>query len=128
MTTNSSAPSATALHHFEQLRGSSTAVQLVSLQEDIDRHLLRIQKLALQNEMTPLDLAEAVAGGLHSLLDQLNAFPSEHQTAILGAALYFVSHEDEFPDLGSILGLDDDAAIFNYVVHLIGRPELEVQL
>lgn len=121
-------PSSESLRIFEQLRAGVTSAQVVTLKDDIDRHLLQIQKLARKNEMTPLDLAEAIAGRLHVLLAELESFPAEHQSAILGAALYFVSQQDEIPDHSSILGLDDDASIFNYVARLIGRPELEVEL
>jgi hypothetical protein len=39
-----------------------------------------------------------------------------------------VSDRDELPDTSSILGLDDDASIFNHVATLIGRADLEVEL
>lgn len=125
---HSDAPSARALSIFERLRAGVTPAQLTTLKDDIDRHLLNIQKLARKNEMTPLDIAEALAAGLHVLLAELASFDAEQQSAIIGAALYFISSEDEIPDRSSILGLDDDAAIFNHVARLIGRPDLEVEL
>jgi len=114
--------------HFERLRAAITPAQLLTLRDDIDRHLLQIQKQARKNEMVPLDLAEAIARGLHELLNQISSFTAEQQSHILGAALYFISAEDETPDMQSILGLDDDAHLFNYVAHNVARPDLEVEL
>lgn len=125
---SSSNPSAGALSIFAKLKAAITPAQLLTIRDDVDRHLLQIQKLARKDEMTPLDLAEAVAGGLHVLLAELESFERAHQTEILGAALYFVSDEDELPDTASILGLDDDAAIFNHVARLVGRSDLQVEL
>lgn len=119
-------PSAKALHIFEELKREVTPAKLLTLREDIDGHLLQLQKLARTNEMTPIDLAEKVAAGLHQLLDGLGGFDEEQQADILGAALYFISTQDEISDTSSILGLDDDAAIFNHVVGRIGRSDLKV--
>lgn len=121
-------PSAVALEIFERLGASVTPAQMLSMRDDIDRHLLEIQKLARRQEMTPLDMAEGIASGLHQLLDDLSNFESVHQTAVLGAALYFVSTHDEIPDTDTILGLDDDAAVFNHVAKLVGRADLLVEL
>jgi uncharacterized membrane protein YkvA (DUF1232 family) len=121
-------PSPRALRHFEALTRSVTPEHLETLREDVDRHLLGLQKLAQRSEMMPLDLAEGIANGLHKLLDDVDKLPAEHQSAIVGAALYFISTEDELPDRESILGLDDDAEIFNYVAELVGHGELKVEL
>lgn len=125
---NDLGPSPAVLAIFDRLRAGIAASALITIRDDIDRHLLAIQKLSRKNEMTPLDIAEKLAAGLHVLLAELDSFAADHQNAILGAALYFVSDHDELPDRSSILGLDDDATLFNYVVRLIGRADLEVEL
>ena len=123
-----STPSPRALSIFDKLKSQLTPSQLDTIEDDIDRHLLQIQKLAQHNEMTPLDLAESIAGGLHVLLAERESLDAERQNAILAAALYFISAEDELPDTASILGLDDDVSIFNHVARLVGREDLEVEL
>lgn len=130
MSTNQSRvdePSAAALQIFERLKVTVTPQKLLTLREDIDTHLLHLQKLARKDEMTPIDLAQAIAGGLHALLQSLATFSSTHQADVLGAALYFVSTDDEIADTAGILGLDDDAAIFNYVALRVGRHDLVVE-
>lgn len=123
-----SEPSEKALQILEQLRANVAPAKLLTLKDDIDRHLVELHALAKTNEMMPVDLADAIAGGLHALLAGINDFDEENQSLILGAALYFVSHDDELPDKASILGLDDDAAIFNHVAAVIGREDLAVEL
>ncbi len=122
------APSAEALQIFGQLKNAATPAKLLRLRDEIDAHLLQLQKLARGNEMMPIDLAEAIASGLHALLGNLSGYTEEQQSDIIGAALYFVSTDDEIADTASILGLDDDAAIFNDVVTKIGRGDLAVDL
>ena len=43
------------------------------------------------------------------------------------AARYFVRELDVDPDTTSLLGLEDDAAVINFVLDAIGQPELKVQ-
>jgi len=105
--------------------GSDEALE--SLRDEMDRHLLALQKLARKNEMMPIDLAEAMVSGLHVLLDALASFSLDEQTAVVGAALYFISDTDELPDMETILGLDDDVLVFNHVVALVGRPDLSIE-
>lgn len=121
-------PSEEALRIFEQLKGAASPAKLLTLGDEIDAHLLQLQKLARGNEMMPIDLAEAIASGLHALLRDLSGYTEEQQRDVIGAALYFVSTDDEIADTASILGLDDDAAIFNYVVTKIDRGDLAVDL
>ncbi len=120
--------SAGALVIFEDLKKQATPSRLLTLTYDIDQHVERLRKLARQNEMFPLDIAELLASNLRALLGQLGSFPEEHHAAILGAALYFVFDEDELPDTEGILGLDDDAAVFNHVATLIGRADLIIKM
>ncbi len=126
MSSHTSPPGPRALELFARLAALPMPEDLDPLRDEIDRHLLSLQKLARQNEMMPIDLAEGIAAGLHTLFDALTDLPTDHQAAVLGAARYFISEEDELPDRESILGLDDDASIFNHVVRLIGRPDLQV--
>lgn len=118
------APSARALGIFEQLRASATAVQLVQLRASVANHLAEIRKAAVTNELLPVDVAEQLTAYLLQLLDTLHELPEEHRSTVIGAALYFVSNNDEVPDTSGVLGLDDDAAVFNHVARLIGRPDL----
>ena len=74
----------------------------------------------------PVDLAEELAAKLDALLASIASLPVSAQPLVVGAARYFASDDDAIPDTGSVLGLDDDVAIFNAMVRRIGRPELEI--
>jgi len=47
---------------------------------------------------------------------------------VIGAARYFVSTQDVNPGTKSVLGLDDDASMLNYVLAAIGRTDLLIEL
>jgi len=121
-------PTPKALALFEDLAASPDLAAVVSLPRRVDEHLAEIRAAARTNELLPLDLAEELARKLHDLLGELGAFAGHDQAAVIGAALYFISNNDELPDTGGVLGLDDDAAIFNHVTRLIGREDLVIDL
>lgn len=120
-------PSPAALAIYERLRARVSPAQLLTLREDIERHVGEIRAAAKHNELLPLDVAEQIATHLVALLAQIATPTEEQQSALLGAALYFVSNNDEVPDTGSVLGLDDDAAIFNHVARQLGRDDLVIE-
>lgn len=113
---------------LHELADGARPVHLVFLLEHISAHLEEIRQAAAKNELLPVDIAQAIAERLRVLLSSLDSFTEEHQRLVVGAARYFISTEDEMPDTESVLGLDDDAAVFNYVARLVGRKDLTIQL
>lgn len=53
-------------------------------------------------------------------------FSPDQQRLVVGAARYFVSQDDEYPDTDTILGLDDDVSVFNHVIEQLGRSDLKM--
>lgn len=102
------------------------ATALAALRADVSAHLGAFREAAKRLELLPLDVAEQIASGLLSLFDGYASLPPDHRKLVAGAARYFVSHEDARPDLSGVLGLDDDAAVFNHVARAIGRLDLIV--
>lgn len=117
-------PSRRVLDVLERLVSEIQPAHLVTLAADVGSHLEVIRAAARQNELLPLDLAEEIAGKLRLLLQELQGLPAEHQTLVIGAARYFVSTQDVNPDTQTVLGLDDDASVLNYVLRTIGRTDL----
>jgi hypothetical protein len=121
-------PSPGALRHFESLTRDFTPSHLVTLSSEVDAHLDEIRQAARRNELLPVDLAEELARKLKGLLVTLGALPPDGQRLVIGAARYFISTNDEHPDTETVLGLDDDALIFNYAMDRIGRADLRIDL
>lgn len=121
-------PSDHALKLLHELAHSAQPVHLVFLLENISAHLEAIRLAALKNELLPVDIAQLIAERLRVLLQDLDGLAAEQQQLVIGAARYFISTDDELPDTESVLGLDDDAAIFNHVAALVGRKDLTIQL
>jgi uncharacterized membrane protein YkvA (DUF1232 family) len=114
--------------YFGPLCTSIDTVELASLKISIDRHVEEIKQALQHNEFLDIDMAEHIAVTLLSLLNDLDKYPEYQRNLIAGAARYFVHQNDAEPDTGSVLGLDDDVTVLNYVLGAIGKPELKVQI
>ena len=113
---------------FEPLVEPLDGVGLSELRAQIRKHHGQFYKAARGNGLLPVDIATALAEGLEELLDRYHELDDRGQALVAGAARYFVSDSDARPDLESVLGLDDDLAVFNWVVAEIGRPDLSIDL
>ncbi len=71
-------------------------------------------------------LGRALAAGLANLLALYPVLEPRHRVLAVGASRYFVQEDDERHDLTDPRGLDDDLAVYNWVVRQIGRPDLVV--
>jgi hypothetical protein len=101
---------------------------VTTLYTKLDNYL-REAKIALQqNEFLDIRLAQEIASRLRHILDDYGRFSVDHQALIVGAVRYFVKDDDAEHDLHSILGLDDDTAVLNYLLDTIGQPELKLKL
>ena len=98
------------------------------LQGQIRDHLAHIRGHLRFNEFLDVELAERLAEQLIQLLQILEAYSRADQRLIVGAARYFVADDDAEPDTQSILGLDDDLAVFNHVATQIGEPDLRIEM
>lgn len=113
---------------FEKVLSTLNGVELSQLRAQIHQHHEEFHKAARDNGLLPLDIASELAKGLEQLLDRFHELDDREQTLVAGAARYFVSDSDARPDLESVLGLDDDLIVFNWVVAEIGHPELKIDL
>ncbi|MFT3770142.1 MAG: SNF2-related protein [Minicystis sp.] len=118
------APTPAEIALFERLSGPAAAEEVAALRRAVARHVDEVRQAAHHNELLPVDLAEQLAAGLDTLLGALPSLAAEAQPLVIGAARYFVSDDDAIPDTASVLGLDDDIAVFNAMVRRIGRRDL----
>lgn len=93
------------------------------LSELVRVHLCDLRSAADADPFLPVDLAENLASAVLDLLDD-STLTGGARRLVVGLARYFVSNEDDYPDIGEIFGLDDDLAIYNHVVSQLGRTEL----
>lgn len=98
------------------------------LQAEIGGHLEKVRSALVRNEFLDFGLAERIASALDTLLATYSEIGSDHARAlIVGAARFFVTADDVWPDLESPVGFDDDAEVLNAVLKDIGREDLLVK-
>lgn len=85
----------------------------------VEAHRVSIHRAWAVDPFVDRDLADRVADACLALLDAAPDHP-----AARAACLYFVATDDAEHDTGSVLGMDDDAAVVVYAAAQIGRPEL----
>ncbi len=102
--------------------------KIADLAQEITAHVQAIKDALSKNEFLDLPLAEAIAHALLVVLPNYGQYSPLQQALIVGAARYFIDDEDVEPDTTSVLGLDDDAEVLNYVLETIGRADLTVEV
>lgn len=112
---------------FEQLCQDFEPVHLIHLKDEMREQVNNFREAAKEHEMLPVDLAQELHDKLHVLFRQMGNFSPEQQRLVVGAARYFVSQDDEYPDTDTILGLDDDVSVFNHVIEQLGRSDLRMR-
>lgn len=115
-------------HHLLQLCEAIPDSEIFALREKLDGYLKAVQQALIQNEFLDVTLARKIANTLHQLLDNYGRYTKEHQSLLVGTVRYFVKDDDAEHDMHSVLGLDDDAAVLNYFLDILGRPELKISL
>jgi len=98
------------------------------LRRELRAYLKKLEGAQAHNEFLDIDTAKQMVGVFNNLLDQFDAFSNKEKALIFGAVQYFVQDRDAQPDTKSVLGLDDDVFVLNYVLDEIGRNDLQVEL
>jgi uncharacterized membrane protein YkvA (DUF1232 family) len=99
-----------------------------ALSDQITTHVQAVGEALRTNEFIDLTLAKAIASVLQTILAEYSSYPQAHQILIVGAVRYFIHDGDANRDTASVLGFDDDAAVLNYVLEVINRPDLKVEV
>jgi uncharacterized membrane protein YkvA (DUF1232 family) len=98
------------------------------LRRELQAYLKKLEGALAHNEFLDINTAKQMVGVFNNLLDQFDTFSNKEKALIFGSIQYFVQDRDAHPDTKSVLGLDDDVFVLNYVLVEIGRPELLVEL
>lgn len=117
---------AAAMDLFQQHREDLAVPALAALKVAVREHFDELVRAQQRDELVAIDLAELLCVRLEGLLAIAHLLEPEARAHIVGAARYFVSTADAVPDQRACTGLDDDVAVFNHVVRVLGRPELVI--
>lgn len=109
---------------FESLCDGAGDVDLDGLRLRVHQHLDEVRRAAQRDELLPVDVAETLAAALERLLKEAPSMSADDRALVVGAARYFCSEHDAVRDTASVLGLDDDVAIYNLAVRQLGRDDL----
>lgn len=113
---------------FAPLCAAVPVAETKALSGKITTHVQAVSEALRTNEFIDLTLAKALASILQTILAEYSHYPLAQQALIVGAVRYFLYDGDANPDTASVLGFDDDAVVINYVLELINRPELKVEV
>ena len=112
---------------FAPMCTALSPAEAADLRRAVSAHVERIRSALTTNEFLDVATAERIANVLTGLLDDYACQTELRRTLIVGAARYFVQARDAEPDLASLLGLDDDVQVLNFVLDSIGRADLKVE-
>ncbi|MEN9578921.1 MAG: hypothetical protein RJA70_1930, partial [Pseudomonadota bacterium] len=97
---------------------------VVTLRQEIEKHVDEMAKAYQVNEFVDLPGARELAGQCHLLLDQWPRLPPSDRRLAHAAVHYFVSWDDVENDL-DLGGLDDDQQIIGAVIAYLGLGRVE---
>ena len=102
--------------------------EIPQLREQVHQHVEAVRQALAYNEFLDMATVERIAKVLGGLLDAYGTYPKSHRALIIGAVRYFTKADDAEPDTMSLLGFDDDVAVTNCVLDVIGARELKIEL
>jgi len=112
--------------HFERLT-QAPPVDPGELRTSVQAYVAGLRDASGTTEFIDLELATALEAASLALLDRFDQLTTQQTTLAQAAIQYFVLQDDAENDL-SVIGLDDDAAVFNAVVRHLGFSDLVVEL
>ncbi|MCH9686985.1 MAG: hypothetical protein K0V04_36455 [Deltaproteobacteria bacterium] len=117
-------PEAQAL--FDELH-DAPAKPLADLRAELAEYTAKIAAKEPRNEMLDASVGKGLSQACSAMLDMVEAGADEATRRLVQAAVrYFVVEDDVEPDLDSLWGLDDDAAVCNAIARHLGRDDLVV--
>ena len=113
---------------LKEYSGGYFACEIDELKREVKAYLSKFEGALAYNEFLDIDTAKKLARVFDILLSQYEGYSEREKSLVFGAAQYFIHDLDAQPDTQSILGLDDDVQVLNFVLDEIGRPDLKVDL
>lgn len=93
------------------------------LLEQISGYLRSVERASGDNEFLDTRSARALGTALRKLIE---VCPVEHFHHLQAAVAYFIHSDDAEHDFDSVVGFDDDIAVFNAVCDHVGHRDLKV--
>lgn len=116
------------LHMVQSLCETLPVARIPELKQQADQYLAQVQANLKYNEFIDIDIARQLTQTIQGLLDAYDNFDDIQKSFIVGAARYFIKDDDAEHDTYSVLGLDDDVAVLNTVLDVLGLPKQKIQL
>lgn len=114
------------MDRLAELRSSATPNDLKRLRVRVVTHQQVIEERALTDSNVDVEMGRRVVDGLLALIDAAESFDRDQRSWVRAAIDYFILTDDSVHDLGSTLGLHDDANAVNVVCDAVGRPDLRI--
>ncbi len=111
---------------LNQLRTTSTVRDLQRRRARVATHQHVIEERALADQCVDVEIGRLVAEALLAMVDAAESLDRDQRSWVRAAVDYFILMKDSDHDLGSTLGLHDDADAVKFVCEVIGRPDLRI--
>ena len=95
---------------------------LKALLARVDAHLAEIKAALADNEFIDVQRAEQIAAACRTLVALCHPGNPEQVALVAGAVGYFLDPDDAGSDTDSVIGLEDDAQVVNFVIRQSGIP------
>jgi len=112
--------------HFQRL-ALEPATVTTDLEARVRAYLDELRSVAATTEFVDLELAHSLTEACLRLLERFEELAPERRAMAQAAVQYFVLQDDAEDDL-SVIGLDDDVAVFNAVARHLGFSDLAVEV
>ena len=96
-----------------------------ALTSKVQEHLQAARAAAQNGAPVDLERAERVAAACLALLAD-RGLREPQERLVQGVCRYFASSDDEEDDFTSMVGLEDDVQVVNYVAAQLHRPDLAI--
>ena len=113
-------PTPEILSILENLSEDLNQTELAGLVSMLDDYLKEIKSALATNEFINVELGQIIWHRCHDLVSHYTELDSAGRSAVVGAVRYFIESEDAEDDLDSVIGLEDDAQVVNYVIQQTG--------
>lgn len=101
--------------------------EITKAQQELEDYIVLLENKVREGANVDLNLAHKLAKASRHLLNNYSSFSEDKQALAIGAVRYFVTNEDPLSDASFATGLDDDAAVMNYVLQQIGIEDFFIE-
>ena len=116
------------LCHFRPLCVAVPADEIPLLQAQLDNYVQDVTAALQNNEFLDLSTTRQITAVLIQLLTGYETYTEPQRALIAGATRYVIKQDDAEHDIQSLLGLDDDVKVLNFVLDQLGLSDKKIAL